>query len=76
MVELSLLDPIIKKYKNRKRDALLPMLHEIQALYGWLPREVQEVVGDTLRVPLADIHGVIEFYTMCFILSTAKHVIR
>ena len=76
VVDLSLLNPILEKYKNRKRDALLPMLHEAQALYGWLPREVQEAVGDTLRVPLADIHGVIEFYTMFYNEPTARRVIR
>jgi NADH-quinone oxidoreductase subunit F len=75
-VDLLLLDPILEKYKNRKRDALLPMLHEAQAVYGWLPREVQEAVGGTLRVPLADIHGVIEFYTMFYNEPTAKRVIR
>jgi len=76
VADLSLLDPILEKYSNRKRDALLPMLHEVQAVYGWLPREAQEVVGDTLRVPLADIHGVIEFYTMFHNKPTAKRVIR
>ena len=74
--DLSFLDPILEKYRNRKRDALLPMLHEVQAVYGWLPREVQEAVGDTLRVPLADIHGVIEFYTMFYNEPTAQRVIR
>jgi NADH-quinone oxidoreductase subunit F len=76
VVDLSLLVPILEKYKNRKRDALLPMLHEVQAIYGWLPREVQEMVGSTLRLPLADIHGVIEFYTMFYNEPTAKQVIR
>lgn len=74
--DLSLLDPLVKKYKNQRRDALLPMLHEVQALFGWLPREVQEVVGETLRVPLAEVHGVIEFYTMFYNEPTARRVIR
>ncbi len=75
-VDITLLEPILQKYKKRQRDALLPMLHDAQALYGWLPREVQERVGETLRVPLADIHGVIEFYTMLYNEPTARRVIR
>lgn len=75
-IDLSRLDPVLEKYKNRRRDALLPLLHEAQALYGWLPREVQEAVGITLRVPLAEIHGVIEFYTMFYNEPTARRVIR
>lgn len=75
-IDLSLLDPVLKKYDGRGRDALLPLLHEAQAVYGWLPREVQLAVGKTLRVPLADIHGVIEFYTMFYNKPMAKKVIR
>lgn len=55
---------------------LLPTLHYAQTLYGWLPREVQEAVGQALRVPLADVHGVIEFYSMFYSEPTARQVIR
>ena len=75
-VDLTPLQTILEKYNGRSRDALLPLLHKAQALYGWLPREVQEAIGQTLRVPLADIHGVIEFYTMFYNEPTAKRVIR
>lgn len=75
-VDLTLLDPILARYNGRSRTALLPLLHEAQALYGWLPREVQEAVSRTLRVPLADVHGVIEFYTMFYNQPTARQVIR
>jgi NADH-quinone oxidoreductase subunit F len=74
--DLSLLQPILDKYNGRSRSALLPLLHEAQALYGWLPAIVQEAISKTLRVPLADIHGVIEFYTMFYNEPTAKRVIR
>jgi NADH-quinone oxidoreductase subunit F len=75
-VDLTPLAPIIEKYQGRQRDALLPLLHDAQAVYGWLPREVQAAIGRTLRVPLADIHGVIEFYTMFYNEPTARRVIR
>lgn len=80
-VDLIPLQKILKKYNGRLvnengRSLLLPLLHEAQALYGWLPREVQQAIGHTLRVPLADIHGVIEFYTMFYNEPTAKRVIR
>lgn len=74
--DLSLLEPLLAEYNGRKRDALLPLLHKAQAIYGWLPRDVQEAIGKTLRVPLADIHGVVEFYTMFYGEPTAKRVIR
>jgi len=74
--DLTLLTPLLEKYNGRKREALLPLLHEAQNIYGWLPPEVQEAIGKTLRVPLADIHGVIEFYTMFYSEPTARHVVR
>lgn len=75
-VDLSLLSPLRERFKGRRRDALLPMLHEAQKIYGWLPREVQQAIGETLRVPLADVHGVIEFYTMFYNQPTARRVVR
>ncbi len=75
-IDIELLNPILEKYKNHKRDSLLPMLHEAQALYGWLPEQVQEAISENFRIPLADIHGVIEFYTMFYNKPTAKRVIR
>jgi NADH-quinone oxidoreductase subunit F len=76
MIDLTLLTPLLERYNGRRRDALLPLLHEAQALYGWLPREVLQAIGRTLRVPLADIHGVVEFYTMFYNEPTARRVIR
>ena len=75
-IDITLLEPVIAKYQGRKRDALLPILHEAQRLYGWLPREVQMAVAETLRVPLAEIHGVVEFYTMFYNEPTGRRVIR
>jgi NADH-quinone oxidoreductase subunit F len=74
--DLTQLEPLLAKYEGRRREALLPLLHEAQALYGWLPAEVLQDVSQTLRVPLADIHGVVEFYTMFYNEPTARRVIR
>jgi NADH-quinone oxidoreductase subunit F len=73
---MSLLAPVLEKYQSRGREALLPLLGEAQALYGWLSRPVLEAVGQTLRVPLADVHGVVEFYSMFYNTPTARTIIR
>jgi NADH-quinone oxidoreductase subunit F len=75
-VDLSLLKPYLENVAYRGRTMLLPALHHAQSLYGWLPREVQTEISQALRVPQADIHGVIEFYTMFYNEPTAKRVIR
>ena len=74
--DLAPLQPYLNEVASQGRTALLPALHKAQSIYGWLPREVQEAISLALRVPLADIHGVIEFYTMFYAQPTAKQVIR
>jgi NADH-quinone oxidoreductase subunit F len=58
------------------RTALLPALHAAQALYGYLPEAVAAEVGRTLHVPLADVHGVIEFYSLFYSQPAGKTVLH
>ncbi len=74
--EESDLTQYLENIAPRGRTMLLPALHHAQAVYGWLPREVQEEIGRVLRVPLAEVHGVIEFYTMFYNTPTAQRVVR
>jgi NADH-quinone oxidoreductase subunit F len=46
------------------RTDLLPALHAAQALYGCIPEAAAAEIGRILRVPLAEVHGVIDFYTL------------
>ena len=46
------------------RPALLPALHTAQSIYGYLPEPVAAEIGRTLGVPLADVYGVIDFFTL------------
>ncbi len=43
--------------------ALMPVLQGAQEIYGYLPLEVQEIISEELNVPLAEIYGVITFYS-------------
>lgn len=56
------LHQIIEKYKHTK-GALIPVLHDAQDLYGYLPKEVQLAIANGLGVPLAEVYGVVSFYT-------------
>jgi NADH-quinone oxidoreductase subunit F len=58
------------------RSALLPALHAAQALYGHLPEPVAAEVGRLLRVPLADVYGVIEFYSLFYTKPVGKTVLH
>ncbi len=75
-VDLSQLGKIIGKYQGGSRSDLLPALHDAQKIFGYLPESVLTAIGQTLRVPLADIHGVVEFYTMYYSEPVGKRIIR
>ena len=74
--DLASLDAYLNQVADRGRTLLLPALHFAQAQFGWLPASAQELISRRLRVPLADIHGVIEFYSMFYNEPTARRVIR
>lgn len=43
--------------------AVIPVLHEAQEIYGYLPEEVQKIIARELNVPLSEIYGIVTFYT-------------
>ena len=73
---ISPLHTAIEPYIPLGRSGLLPALHAAQKIHGWVSEETASVIAKTLRVPLADVHGVIEFYSLFYNVPTAKRVIR
>jgi len=72
----SQLHTAIEPYVPLGRSGLLPALHAAQKLYGWISEEIATAISKALRVPLADIHGVIEFYSLYYNKPVGKRVIR
>ena len=69
------LDKIIAKHKDT-RGALIPVLHEAQELYGYLPMSVQKKIAEGLNVSLADVYGVVSFYTQFYLNPKGKYKIN
>lgn len=53
---------IMSPYKEEK-DNLIPILNEIQEKYGYIPKVAQMEVSKYLNIPMAEIFGVITFYS-------------
>jgi len=53
---------VIGKHKGEK-GAVIQILHEAQEIYGYLPIEVQKIIAQELGIPLAEIYGVVTFYS-------------
>lgn len=58
------------------RSGLLPALHAAQNVCGWIPLEVAVEVARSLNVPLADVHGVIEFYSLFYSEPVGRRIMR
>lgn len=56
------LEHILEEHKN-KQGALMPILHETQELFGYLPEEAQKRISEVTNVPTAEIYGVATFYS-------------
>lgn len=64
----------IKKHRGQA-GALMPVLHDAQEIYGYLPSEVQTVIAEELNIPLSEVYGVATFYTRFSLNPKGKHVI-
>ena len=75
-IDLAPLNSAIESYIPLGRSGLLPALHAAQKIYGWLPEEVAAEIARSLHVPLVDVHGVIEFYSLFYNEQVGKKFIR
>lgn len=54
---------IIAKHAGES-GALIPVLHQAQQVFGYLPHDVQALIAEGLNVPLSEVDGVITFYSL------------
>jgi len=65
---------IVERYKNEETP-LMMVLEAIQSEYGYIPLEVQELVSSLMNIPVAEIYGVVTFYSFFSLTPKGKYVI-
>jgi NADH-quinone oxidoreductase subunit F len=75
-MDLKPLQKVLEEYAPQGRTALLPALHAAQSLYHYIPEEAAAEVGHALGVPLVDVFGVIDFYTMFYTHPVTRTVLH
>lgn len=73
--QLTQVDKIITDHKG-KPGALIPVLEQVQDVTGYLPMAIQMRVADGLSLPVANVFGVVTFYSFFTMIPRGKHVIR
>lgn len=56
------MEAILSKYPKQK-DNLIAILNEVQEKYGYIPKQCQMEISKYLNIPMAEIYGVITFYS-------------
>ena len=60
--QISIMDSIIARYP-RKRSAIMPLLHYVQSIEGYVTNEGIELIGKKLDLATAEVTAVSTFYT-------------
>jgi NADH:ubiquinone oxidoreductase subunit E len=66
---------VIEQFRDMK-GALIPVLHEVQDTFGYLPKEVLEFISEQLDLPMTEIYGVATFYSFFSLEPKGEHVIK
>lgn len=69
------IDDLIAAHKGLE-GPLLPILHAVQARFGFVPQEVLPVIAQALNISRAELHGVVSFYHDFREAPAGRHVIK
>lgn len=70
--KFKLLEEAIKSQKDIQ-GSLIMIMQSAQNIFGYLPLEVQDFIGQHLNIPLPDIYGVATFYSQFILEKQGKH---
>ena len=66
---------IIVAHRNMP-GAMLPILHAVQAAFGYIDEKAEPIIADVLNVTRAEVHGVVTFYHDFRSSPAGAHVLR
>lgn len=61
---------------DEAKGMLIPLLQEVQQVYGYVPEEAANMVADGLGVYRSQVYGVLTFYTQFHLSPRGRHIIR
>jgi NADH:ubiquinone oxidoreductase subunit E len=73
--QLDQVDKLVQTNRG-KPGALIPVLENVQGLLGYLPVAIQVKVAQGLNIPIADVYGVVSFYSFFSMEPKGRHSVR
>jgi len=74
-IDLALMDSVFEKYREQQ-GALIPILQRAQAVYGYLPPEVLQLIANRLGISLSKVYGVATFYSQFYLERRGRHILK
>ncbi len=74
-IDLSILDPLIEKYKTKKGN-MIPLLQGAQETFGYIPLEAFHKISSETGLNLSEMYGVATFYAQFRLNPVGKYVIK
>ena len=70
-------EELLQEIKNHLKlpGPLMPILHEAQRIFGCIPIEVQKIVSEKTDVSIAEINGIVTFYSSFTLHPKGLHTI-
>ena len=74
---ISKFDDVVSRYpEGKQKSGLLPVLHLVQAEFGWLSVPAMDKVAAYLNILPIEVYEVASFYTMYFLRPQGKYVLE
>jgi NADH:ubiquinone oxidoreductase subunit E len=73
--KLARIAQIVDDFKSQE-GSLIQILHLAQAVYGYLPLHVQQLIAEKLDIPLSEVYGVTTFYSFFSTKPRGDYTIR
>ncbi len=67
---------IFKDYTAKDKSSLIPLLQDVQQIYGYLPEPALKDIAEFLGMSLSGVYGVATFYNQFRLTPLGKNVIR
>jgi NADH-quinone oxidoreductase E subunit len=69
-------EKIFGNYPPKDKSSLIPLLQDVQTIYGYLPESALQEVADFVGMPLSRVYGVATFYNQFRLIPLGENVIR
>ena len=74
---LAKFEEVVSRYPaGKQKSALLPILHLVQAEFGWVSPAAMDKVAEYLKIQPIEVYEVASFYTMYFLRPQGKYVLE